>query len=156
MIHGGGKKADRRNSRRKASKFVPASKAVSDRMRKVKSKNTSLERKTEEILKGMRLKYVKQPKIYGRPDFRIKGTNVIVFCDSSFWHGRRKKDITGMSFSSNKTLWINKLKATKNRDKKINSELCSKGWRVLRFWDDEIIKRPKVIVNKIKDELDEA
>jgi DNA mismatch endonuclease (patch repair protein) len=138
------------------SKFLPASIEVTRKMQKVKSRDTSLERKVEEILKGMKLKYIKQPKMHGRPDFRIRGTRVLVFCDSSFWHGRSKKDLSGRSFSNNKTLWINKLKATKKRDRKITIELRSHGWKVLRFWDDEIIKRPKVVINRVKEELNEA
>lgn len=129
--------------------LISPTRLTSKRMRMVKSKDTSLERNAERILSSMNLQYIKQPSIEGRPDFKIKDTNILIFCDSSFWHGRRKKEISGKAFTKNKEFWKNKLKQNKLRDRKITTRLRRQGWRVLRFWDDDIFKRSENVKNTI-------
>lgn len=124
-------------------------KAVSERMKKVKSRDTSIEIKMEKILAELGIKYEKQPKIYGKPDFIIKDSKILIFCDSSFWHGRRKKEISGRAFRSNRSFWAKKLTENKNRDTRINRKLRKDGWKVLRFWDDDIQKNQNIIKAKL-------
>ncbi len=123
---------------------------VSNRMKRVKSKETGLEKKMEEILGKIPLDYEKQPAIFGHPDFKIKGTRILIFSDSTFWHGRRKEDVTGLSFKKNREFWTNKISRTRIRDKRTNEKLRKEGWTVLRFWDDDIKDRPNIIAEKIK------
>jgi DNA mismatch endonuclease (patch repair protein) len=134
-------------------KSILPTEQISKRMRMVRSKDTSLERNMETILNSMSLKYIKQPPLEGRPDFKIKDTNVLIFCDSSFWHGRNKKETSGRAFKVNKAFWVRKLTGNKSRDKRINLELKKSGWMVLRFWDDDILKRPKRVKKSIKGAL---
>jgi len=56
-------------------KFEKPSKEVSERMKRVKSRDTSIEREMENALKELGIEYERQPKIVGRPDFRIKNNN---------------------------------------------------------------------------------
>ena len=132
-----------------ASGFAKPLAAVSVRMRRVVSKDTGLERTMEGILKRLGIKYVSQPKVEGHPDFMITGTNILIFCDSSFWHGRNKKDLSGETFNKNKKLWMEKLNRNRKRDAVINRRLRQNGWRVYRFWDDEIYKKPDMVGEKI-------
>src|SRR5437016_2361832 len=83
-----------------------------------KSRGTGLEKRMEAVLKGAKFLYEKQPKLVGHPDFRIEGTRIVVFCDSSFWHGRRKADLAGTSFSRNKAFWMSKIIYNRKRDTK--------------------------------------
>lgn len=126
---------------------------VSKRMRLVKSVNTKLEKAMEILLKERGIKYQNQPSLFGRPDFRIKNTNILIFCDSSFWHGRRFKEISGETFKKNREFWINKLRDNKSRDVRINRALKKEGWRVLRFWDTEILKSPEKVIKKLRMEI---
>ena len=96
------------------------------------------------------VKYQSQPKLFGNPDFRIKETKILIFCDSSFWHGRRQNEITGKAFKRNADFWKAKLLYNKNKDRRISRELAKRGWIVLRFWDDQILKRPTFVIKKIK------
>ncbi len=129
--------------------FKKPSPKASERMKRVKSIGTRLEQAMESLLKERKVKYEKQPNLRGKPDFRIKKSNVLIFCDSSFWHGRRMREITGEAFKKNKEFWVNKLMENKKRDARINRALRKEGWKVLRFWDTEILKNPNGIIKKL-------
>jgi len=119
-------------------------------MKKVESTGTKLEKMFTLLLRRNRIRYQSQPKLLGRPDFRIKKTKILIFCDSSFWHGRKQSELTGKAFKKNVAFWRKKLLYNKNRDRKITTELTNRGWIVLRFWDDQILKRPDFVIKKIK------
>jgi len=136
--------------------FEKPSKEVSERMKKVKSVGTSLEKGMESILKSLRIMYQKQPNLQGHPDFRISGTNVLIFCDSSFWHGRREKEITGNAFKKNREFWREKLTENRKRDNRNNSALRKSGWSVQRFWDTDILKKQDKVINRLKRIINEA
>jgi len=122
---------------------------TSRRMAKVKSQGTRLEKTFASLLRKNGIKYQGQPKLFGKPDFRVKDTKVLIFCDSSFWHGRRKKEITGEAFRVNRRFWREKLLYNKNKDKRVNRVLRRRGWTVVRFWDDEILKHPDWVLKKL-------
>ena len=107
----------------------------------------------EALLRAEGIKCQKQPPLLGRPDFRIKNTKILIFCDSAFWHGRRKKEITGEAFKKNKEFWVNKLRENKKRDARINETLRKDGWRVLRFWDTDVLKFPGKVAKRLKREI---
>lgn len=125
-------------------------------MKKVKSIGTSLEKRMESILRSLGIMYQKQPNLQGHPDFRISGTNVLIFCDSSFWHGRREKEITGNSFKKNREFWREKLTENRKRDNRNNRALRKSGWSVQRFWDTDILKKPDKVINRLKRITNEA
>jgi len=131
-------------------RFEKPSVEVSERMRKVRSCGTGLEKKMEDILRSLHIRYQKQPNLQGHPDFRINGTNVLIFCDSSFWHGRRDKEITGNAFKKNREFWREKLIENRKRDEKNNRFLRKRGWSVWRFWDTDILKRPEKVRNRLR------
>ena len=136
--------------------FKKPSLAVSRRMKRVKGSNTKIEKIMERLLRKERIKYRKQVNLRGlpgRPDFRIVGTNVLIFCDSSFWHGRRKNEVSGVAFKKNKAFWVNKLTENKKRDSRINRILRKNGWKVLRFWDTNILKFPEKVVKRVVKEV---
>lgn len=126
---------------------------VSNRMKCVKSKDTSIEKSMEILLKSQEIGYEKQPSIAGNPDFKIRDGNVLIFCDSSFWHGRRTKEVTGEAFKKNKRYWVNKLLENRKRDARINRALRKEGWKVLRFWDTDIFKYPEKIIKRLRLEI---
>ncbi len=133
--------------------FKKPSRDVTRRMRKVKSSNTGLEKIMESLLRKGKIKYSKHPTLFGHPDFIAKGSNVLIFCDSSFWHGRRRKELKGETFNKNKAFWINKLMENRKRDIRINKVLTREGWRVLRFWDTDILKFSDKVLSVLKAEI---
>lgn len=127
-------------------------KKVSERMKKVKRSGTKIENEMKSFLDELDVEYEEQPKIkgiQGTPDFRIRDTKILLFCDSSFWHGRRESDTTGKSFNRNKDFWTNKLKRNRERDKRLRKTLRKFGWKVYRFWDTEILKNPDKVKKKL-------
>ena len=59
----------------------------SEIMGKIRSRDTGLEKRAEAMLGGSGIEFEPHPKIFGSPDF-IVGSRILLFCDSSFWHGR--------------------------------------------------------------------
>jgi DNA mismatch endonuclease Vsr len=98
-------------------------------------------------LKGCR----KHPNnVFGKPDFCWKKDKIAVFCDSDFWHGYKWGTEFRNSFKIRKKFWVNKIKSNILRDEKVNKELSKEGWKVLRFWEHDIINNPEKCVLKIK------
>ena len=128
---------------------------TSVRMRLVRSKGTKLESAMEELLRKTKIPYERQPALMGKPDFRIRGTKVVIFCDSSFWHGRRQSDLNGSAFKKNKAFWMDKLVSNRLRDARTNRALRREGWRVLRFWDGDVLKHPEKIKARLVKELEQ-
>lgn len=135
--------------------FKKPSLTVSSRMKKVHSVGTKLEDAMETIFKANKVRFVRQPDLFGKPDFLVKGTEILVFCDSSFWHGRRAKDLKGEAFKKNKDFWVTKLNENRKRDRRINGQLKRDGWRVLRFWDTDILRKPADVTRKLKGAIEE-
>ena len=56
-------------------------------MSRVRSKNTKIDLTMKKILSEFNRNYTMYPKMYGNPDFIIKGKKIAIFCDGDFWHG---------------------------------------------------------------------
>lgn len=109
----------------------------------------------ESMLKAGGIRYEKQPTLFGRPDFRVVGTKVLIFCDSSFWHGKRKREASGEAFKSNRALWAEKLARNRRRDVQVTRRLRVEGWSVLRFSDTDLIRRPRSVMSKLGKAINE-
>lgn len=102
------------------------------------------------------LQYRKQyRKVPGRPDFAIVHAKVAIFCDSSFWHGRGWPDAAA-AFRTNRDFWLPKIEGNIRRDAEVNELLARLGWTVLRFWDDDILKRTDACVATVLRTLEVA
>ena len=109
-------------------------------MRRIRSKDTSIEIKLRKALWHRGFRYQKNCKgIIGKPDICFKGKKVAIFCDSEFWHG---KYLTEGKYipKTNTEYWIPKITRNIERDKEVNAILTEQGWIVLRFWQKEIEK----------------
>lgn len=113
---------------------------ISFNMKQVKSKDSEIELLLRRELWSRGLRYRKNVKtIFGKPDVAFIGKKIAVFVDSEFWHGydweRKQKEI-----KSNRDFWIPKIERNMKRDIEVNEYLKSKGWRVFRFWGNDIKK----------------
>lgn len=109
-------------------------------MQAVKNKDSQIELILRKELWSRGIRYRKNDKtVYGHPDLSFKGKKVAVFCDSEFWHGydweNRKNDI-----KTRREFWIPKIERNIQRDIEVNEFLQNAGWRVIRFWGNEIKK----------------
>ena len=99
------------------------------------------------------LRYRKQGKLPGRPDFVFRRARVVVFCDSEFWHGYGWGTGARQSFKKNRNFWISKIERNIARDEEVNRQLKADGWTVLRFWENEILNDTDSCVSQVKTAL---
>ena len=76
--------------------------------------------------------------VFGRPDFIFRAVKLAVFVDGCFWHGCPKH---GTKPKNNAAFWRIKLEKNIARDRLVTRTLRSKGWRVLRIWEHELLKK---------------
>lgn len=124
-------------------------------MQAIRCKDTKIEVLLRKELWSRGIRYRKNAKsVFGKPDIVFKGKKVAVFCDSEFWHGynwRIKQD----DIKSHRDFWIPKIERNIERDKEVNAALEADGWKVLRFWGDDIKKNVKACADLIVDALKE-
>lgn len=116
-------------------------------MSKVKSKGTSLEKTIRRVLKENNIRYISNPKMYGRPDISIQKKRIAIFLDGCFWHGCKKCNRVP---NTNKTYWVPKINANIKRDKIVSKNLKKDGWIVLRFWEHQIDRNPNVVIERLE------
>lgn len=68
----------------------------------------------------------------GKPDFVFRKLKLCVFVDGCFWHAcpqcyRRP--------ASRQEYWDAKIQRNISRDREVNRELRTRGWRILRIWE---------------------
>lgn len=87
-------------------------------------------------------------KLYGHPDFVFPRLRVAVFVDGCFWH---MCPLHCQIPDHNREFWLKKLRGTVSRDKEVDDTLAHKGWRVLRIWEHELLKkhRPELLAKSL-------
>ena len=76
--------------------------------------------------------------VFGKPDFIFHRQKFAVFVDGCFWHGC---PLHATSPKTNADFWKRKLKANKDRDRLVNRTLRNQGWKVLRIWEHELVRK---------------
>lgn len=128
----------------------------SENMRRIKSKDTSIEVKLRKELWARGYRYQKNCKgVTGKPDICFKGKRVAVFCDSEFWHGKYLQEGKYIP-KTNKEYWIPKIERNIERDNEVNTKLKDEGWIILRFWQKDIEKNIEACIAQIETVLNSA
>ena len=122
---------------------------ISYNMSRVKNKDSAIEIALRKELWSRGLRYRKNVKtVFGKPDIVFVGKKVAVFCDSEFWHGYNW-EVKQDEIKSHRDFWIPKIERNMKRDKEVSAALEAEGWKVLRFWGDEIKKDVKACADLI-------
>jgi len=99
------------------------------------------------------LRYRKQYKIEGKPDFVFVKRRIAVFVDGDFWHGNnwkiRHMKSLDEEFGKYSKYWKDKINNNIARDKIVTNKLKHENWYVLRFWESDIKKDCSRIAKKI-------
>ena len=120
----------------------------SEIMSKIKSKETKLELKLRgALLEAGITEFEMHYNITGKPDFAFPEKKVALFLDSCFWHNCLK---CGSKPQTNEKFWENKLKRNAQRDREVNRQLKSDGWKVIRVWEHELGDPKKPIKRILK------
>lgn len=121
-----------------ARAFEASSPAVSDRMRKQRSRDTAIELEVRRSLFARGARYRVHYPVPGHRrrsiDIAFPGKKIAVFIDGCFWHGCH---IHRSIPSSNGEFWQEKISGNRERDRATDAHLDGQGWRVLRFWEHE-------------------
>ncbi|MCF7815296.1 MAG: DNA mismatch endonuclease Vsr, partial [Candidatus Cloacimonetes bacterium] len=141
------------NIKKKVIKPKASSDAIRRTMQSNRGKNTKPElllRKAlfKHGLKGYRIHYKKLP---GKPDICFTKYKIAIFINGCFWHRCPicKPNIP----KHNSEFWEDKFNQTILRDKKINKQLTTLGWKVLVIWECEIKKNIDHQVEKIRNTI---
>jgi len=118
-------------------------------MSKIRGSNTKPELLLRKLLWNSGIRYRKNhPKLPGKPDIVITKDRIAIFVDGEFWHGFQWQDKKA-KIKSNQEYWISKIEKNMVRDSDTNAHLEYLGYRILRFWQNEIEKYPAECFLKI-------
>ena len=124
---------------------------ISYNMSRVRDRETKIEciLRDEFLRRGITTFTKNDTGILGKPDFSFKAKKIAVFCDSEFWHGYDWDNLK-KSFKSHEAFWIPKIEKTIARDVYVTETLQSQGWKVLRFWGNDLKKNATVCADAVE------
>jgi len=121
--------------------MTPSSVGVSERMSRVRRRDTApeLELRSELHRRGLRYRVDRRPLkgIPSRADLVFGPAKVAVYVDGCFWHSCPEH---GTMPRSNEAFWQDKLGRNQERDAAVNEALAAEGWTVVRIWEHEEIE----------------
>ncbi len=127
----------------------------SKNMKAVKNKGSNIEKRLMKFLWQKGFRYTKNDEsVFGKPDIAFKGLKIAIFCDSEFWHGKNW-ETKKMEHKTNIQFWYKKIERNMERDKEVNIQLTENGWKVLRFWGNDILKNTENCINQIENVIKE-
>jgi DNA mismatch endonuclease (patch repair protein) len=97
-------------------------------------------------IRGWRLHVKTLP---GKPDVAFVGRKLAVFVDGAFWHGH-----PDYYHGQSGPFWDAKIATNRERDARVDAQLASLGWEVLRFWDFEVENDPAGCASRVSASLE--
>jgi DNA mismatch endonuclease (patch repair protein) len=117
-------------------------------MSRIKSKDTKAEILMRKALRNIGLKgYRIHYDLLGRPDIVFISVKLAVFVDGDFWHGYLWKKRGSIPL---KPYWKVKIASNMARDKRVNGELRKQGWKVIRVWEHDVMKKPQASALRVQ------
>jgi DNA mismatch endonuclease (patch repair protein) len=121
----------------------------SERMSRVRSKNTKPEMVIRRLVHKMGFRYrLHVRELPGRPDLVFPGRGKIIFVHGCFWHRHGTCKFTRWP-KSKLDFWRPKLEQNRKRDQLVERQLRREGWRVLVLWECQL-NTPEVLANRIR------
>jgi DNA mismatch endonuclease (patch repair protein) len=120
-------------------------------MSRIRSRNTSLELRVFRFLRREGIHFQKHyKKAAGAPDVALPKKKRAVFIDGDFWHGWKfKKQRPRLPA----IYWRSKIEGNIIRDKSRRAALKRNGWKVIRIWEHELVKKEEKTLQRIKEFL---
>lgn len=105
-------------------------------MRRVRRSGTGPELAVRRLVYSMGYRYrLCVAALPGRPDLVFRSRRKVIFVHGCFWH--RHTCSRGKAPLSNADYWIAKFDANAKRDRRVQDQLESTGWKVLVVWECE-------------------
>ncbi len=118
-------------------------------MSKIRGKDTKPELLFRKALYAVGVRYrVNVKSLPGKPDLANVSKRFVVFIDGEFWHGfnwSEKKN----RIKANRDFWIPKIERNMQRDQENNLKLEDMGFKVFRFWEQEVRKSLDSCVSRV-------
>lgn len=110
----------------------------SERMSRVRNKNSNPEMKLRRLVHGMGYRYrLHVGKLPGKPDLVFPAKHAVIFMHGCFWHRHPNCKLARLP-KSKLDFWVNKLEGNRRRDLIHQQQLQAMGWRVLVIWECEM------------------
>lgn len=128
---------------------------VSNNMRKIHSKDTSIELQLRKALWHKGYHYRKNYNaLPGSPDIVLTKYKIAIFCDSEFFHGKDWEILKlRLEKGKNPDFWIKKIERNRNRDFENDRKLLFLGYTVLHFWGQDITKHTDECLHTIEEAI---
>lgn len=116
-------------------------------MSKIRSKNTRAENLVFRELQRRKIYFQKHyKKVIGNPDIALPRKRKAVFIDGDFWHGYR---FDRLRQRLPRKYWLTKIGNNIRRDKYYRVKLRREGWKILRVWEHDLVKKPQETISKV-------
>ena len=110
----------------------------SERMARIKGKDTRPEVALRKVLHGLGLRYrLHGAGLPGRPDLVFPRYKAVIFVNGCFWHRHAGCSIATTP-KSNTAFWLEKFEKNVARDAQVAEVLKELGWRVFVAWECEL------------------
>lgn len=112
----------------------------SERMGRIRNKDTKPELIVRKILYGMGYRYrLHDLKLPGKPDVTFRKKRKLIFVHGCFWHRHSDSNCKFARLPKSRLeFWEHKLEANRKRDIANLQELLRLGWKVLIVWECQI------------------
>jgi DNA mismatch endonuclease (patch repair protein) len=115
--------------------------------------NKSTEEKLVTLLRAAGIKgWRRQLPLPGTPDFGFPKERLAIYVDGCFWHGCPRCYTRP---ATNQDFWDKKVEDNRARDRRVNGELRSRGWTLMRIWA-HTLKNEAAVVRRIQKALRQA
>jgi DNA mismatch endonuclease (patch repair protein) len=122
----------------------------SERMSRVRSKDTKPELLVRSLVHGMGFRYrLHDRSLPGNPDMVFPSRGKIIFVHGCFWHRHREQCEFTRWPKSKLDFWRPKLEQNHQRDRIVGRELRKLGWRVLIVWECQL-KNSAALAAKVR------
>lgn len=92
--------------------------------------------------------------VLGCPDIVVRKRGVAIFVDGDFWHGNahHRRGLKGLEdlFPTNTEFWVGKIHRTMERDREVTARLKAAGWKVVRLWEEDVLKAPALAADRVE------
>lgn len=109
-------------------------------MSKIRSKDTKPEMLVRKLLFNSGFRYrLHRSDLPGKPDLVLPKYRTVVFVNGCFWHGHEGCSRFKLPSEHNQ-FWKEKIRSNQARDREVERELLSRGWRILTIWQCACLK----------------
>ncbi|WP_375292549.1 very short patch repair endonuclease [Sphingomonas melonis] len=128
----------------------------SERMSRVRAKDTKPEMIVRRMVHGMGYRYrLHDRRLPGSPDLVFRSRRKVIFVHGCFWHRHPDPSCKLARMpKSRQDFWGPKLEGNRERDERNREELDSEGWRQMVVWECEC-RHKEQLRNKLREFLED-